>query len=59
MSKNADLAKEAGNPGSEPEDYVVTGIELMEVSVLYHSIREIIFKPVLFRTQLIMVTQMP
>ncbi|KAI8363930.1 hypothetical protein BD560DRAFT_455465 [Blakeslea trispora] len=30
MSKNADLAKEAGNPGSEPEDYVVTGIELME-----------------------------
>ncbi|KAI9250778.1 hypothetical protein BY458DRAFT_524285 [Sporodiniella umbellata] len=30
MSKNADLAQEAGNPGSEPEDYVVTGIELME-----------------------------
>ncbi|KAI9480867.1 MAG: hypothetical protein EXX96DRAFT_564521 [Benjaminiella poitrasii] len=30
MSKNADLAKEAGNPGSEPEDYIVTGIELME-----------------------------
>lgn len=31
MSKNAELAQEAGNPGSEPEDYVVTGIELMEV----------------------------
>ncbi|KAG2207688.1 hypothetical protein INT47_011808 [Mucor saturninus] len=30
MSKNNELAKEAGNPGSEPEDYVVTGIELME-----------------------------
>lgn len=30
MSKNAELAQEAGNPGSEPEDYVVTGIELME-----------------------------
>ncbi|KAI8054936.1 uncharacterized protein B0P05DRAFT_498991 [Gilbertella persicaria] len=30
MSKNAELAKEAGNPGSEPEDYIVTGIELME-----------------------------
>lgn len=33
MSKNAELAKEAGNPGSEPEDYVVTGIELMEASI--------------------------
>jgi hypothetical protein len=32
MSKNSELAKEAGNPGSEPEDYIVTGIELMEVS---------------------------
>lgn len=31
MSKNSELAKEAGNPGSEPEDYIVTGIELMEV----------------------------
>ncbi|CEG67461.1 hypothetical protein RMATCC62417_03889 [Rhizopus microsporus] len=30
MSKNAELAKEAGDPGSEPEDYVVTGIDLME-----------------------------
>lgn len=30
MSKNSELAKEAGNPGSEPEDYIVTGIELME-----------------------------
>lgn len=30
MSKNNELAKEAGNPGSEPEDYIVTGIELME-----------------------------
>ncbi|KAI8977514.1 hypothetical protein BDF20DRAFT_875305 [Mycotypha africana] len=30
MSKNNELANEAGNPGSEPEDYVVTGIELME-----------------------------
>lgn len=33
MSKNAGLAEEAGNPGSEPEDYVVTGIELMEASI--------------------------
>lgn len=31
MSKNNELAKEAGNPGSEPDDYIVTGIELMEV----------------------------
>jgi hypothetical protein len=33
MSKNSELAKEASNPGSEPEDYIVTGIELMEVSI--------------------------
>jgi hypothetical protein len=38
MSKNNELANEAGNPGSEPEDYIVTGIELMEVKYSIYNI---------------------
>ncbi|KAI9318686.1 hypothetical protein BX666DRAFT_1930632 [Dichotomocladium elegans] len=30
MSKNAEMAKEAGDPGSDTEEYIVTGIDFME-----------------------------